>query len=245
MADRSETKRRTSAEVKRDGALAVTFVNTAAGSRRPIVDYAGLLAWSRRHGALSSAEADRLEGLAAERPEEAASAFGAAEELRALLARIMSAAADRESPPREALDALSGYLLHTVPPKRLVPAEGGIELDWAAGREEDLGRPLWPVVLSALEVLTSKDYGRLTRCAAEECGLLFVANNAGSPRKWCDMRACGSRVKSSRRYHGTVKEYRQEVRREAEEAVLKRAAARAERLMRSQDGLTPPGKDKR
>ena len=233
MADRSETKRRTSADVKRDGALSVTFVNTASGGRRPIVDYAGLLAWSRRHGALSAAEADRLEGLAVERPGSAADAFGAAVELRDVLARIMNAAADREGPPSKALDALNGYLVHAVPPKRLVAAEGGIELDWAAGREDDFGRPLWLVVLSAVEVLTSKDYGRLTRCEGEDCDLLFVARNAGVPRKWCEMKACGSRAKSSRRYHGKVKEYQQEIRRESKEAVLKRAEDRAERARRA------------
>ena len=236
MAEPGKTKRPMSALVRRDGALCLTFVNTDAGGRQPIGDYAGLVAWGRRHGALTAAEAGHLEGLAVRRPEHASAAFSAAEELRALLAQIMNALADGERPPGEAIESLSAHLLHTVPPYRIVPTEGGFGLGWAAGREDDLGRPLWRLVQSAADVVTSRVRGRVVRCAGEGCGLLFLAFNQGWPRKWCDMKACGNRVKALRRYHDHVKPYRQEVKREAEKAVLERARERVARARQAPSG---------
>jgi predicted RNA-binding Zn ribbon-like protein len=240
MTQRRQPQRRTdrrSAAAKRDGALALTFVNTTAAQRTPLDDYAGLLAWSRKHGALSSEEAGRLERLAAERSDEADAAFDAAEDLRDLLARIMNALADGERPTGEAIDALSAYFVHTVPPPRLVPAGDGYRRDWAAAREDDLSRPLWLVVQSAFDVLTSEERGCVVRCAGEGCGLLFVARNQGRPRKWCDMKACGNRAKSRRRYHGFVKHRKKEIRRRAKERLrregVERARARREQADRT------------
>lgn len=79
MAEPRKRKGRTSALVRRDGALALTFVNTAAGGRRPLQGYADLVAWARKHGALSPTEAVRAGRLAAQRPEDAENAFAAAE----------------------------------------------------------------------------------------------------------------------------------------------------------------------
>lgn len=149
MAERQKRKEQTSALVKTDGALSLTFVNTAAERRRSPGDYDDLLAWALEHRSLSSVEAARLRRLAAERPEDAAAAFGAAEELRALLSRIFNAAAEGQEPPREAVDSLSAFLIQAVPPRRLVFSNGRYRLAWVAGREDDLSRPLWEVAVSA------------------------------------------------------------------------------------------------
>lgn len=235
MAKPSE-KKPTSALVKRDGALAVTFVNTGTGGRPPLGDYAGLVDWGRRHGSLTTGEAGRLVRLAAERPDEAAAAFDAAEDLRSLLSLILNARADHQDPPPDAVEELSAYFIHTVPPKRLVPSKGRVSQDWAAGRDDDLGRPLWRVVLSAADVLTSRDYDRVARCAAEGCGLLFVARNPGSPRKWCQMKTCGHRTHSRRHYREKVGPYKAEIRRKARETVLRRLANRSAAAAKSGSG---------
>lgn len=214
-------KDQTSAQVNRDGALAVTFANSGKGGRQPLGDYAGLLAWGRRHGALTAEEAGRLERLAAEHPDAAAIAFSAAEDLRSHLSLILNARADHEDPPPAAVEALSDYLVHTVPSRGLVLWKGRIARDWAAGKEDDLDRPLWHVALSAEEVLTSGDYDRVTRCAADGCGLLFVARNPGSPRKWCQMKTCGHRTNSRHHYREKVRPYKAEIRRTMWDVLLR------------------------
>lgn len=217
----------TSPQVKRDGALAVTFANTGTGGRRPLGDYSGLLEWGRRHGSLTGEEAVLLQRLAALHPDEADAAFSAAEDLRDLLSLILNARADHGDPPPAAVEALNDYYVHTVPRQRLVPVPGSIARDWAAGTEDDLARPLWRVLLSAADVLTSHDYDRVARCAAEGCGLLFVARNPGSPRKWCQMKTCGHRTHSRRHYREKVGPYKKELRRNARERFIREAKARA------------------
>lgn len=201
-------KRRTkdggSAVVKADGALCLTFVNTGTKRRRSIGDYGELLDWGLRHRSLASAGAERLAGLAGERPEDAAAAFATAEDLRGVVSAVMNARADRTKPPPEAIDELNSRFVLRLPPRRLTPAESGFRWAWA-GAEDDLLLPLWPVVWSAAAILTSKDYGRIGRCAGEDCGILFVVRNSGTPRRWCDMKVCGNRVKSKRHYHRRVK----------------------------------------
>jgi predicted RNA-binding Zn ribbon-like protein len=224
MAEPGKPQRPTSALVKRDGALCLTFVNTAAERRRSLGSYDDLVAWGLEHESLSSAEAARMRRLAADRLEDAVAAFGAAEELRAVLSRLFNAAVDGEEPPREAVDCLSAFLIHTVPPRQLVFSNGRYRLAWVAGREDDLSRPLWELALSATGVLTSGDCGRMVRCAGADCGVLFVARNSGSPRRWC-AETCSHRARSLRRYHDTVKPYKAEIRRNAKDLLRKKRSS--------------------
>ncbi len=46
-------------ELVQDGALCVTFVNTAKGGRKPLETYADLLEWGLNNEALSDADAQR------------------------------------------------------------------------------------------------------------------------------------------------------------------------------------------
>ena len=61
--------------VRRDGDLCAVFPNTASPRRRSFSSYAELLAWSVRVGAVTAADAERLERAAADRPEDAAAVF--------------------------------------------------------------------------------------------------------------------------------------------------------------------------
>lgn len=187
------------AEVRRDGALSVTFVNTASGRRRALATWADLLAWAVRCGAVGAGEAPRLERAAARRSVGADFVRRAAE-LRALLERIVVACADRVRPAAADLEALNGELGAALAARRLVAAGDGYRWTWDADRGPGLERLLWPVVLSAAELLESGAHRRVRRCAGEGCGLFFVDRSPGAGRKWCSMRSCGGRVKSRRHY---------------------------------------------
>lgn len=199
-----------SALVARDGALAVTFVNTGSRRSRRLRDYADLLAWAVEHGAVAAADASRLGELAAERPQDAAAGFAAAEELHALLSRILNARADRKAPPAQAVRELNVLAERTVPRRVLVAMAARLRWHWPEDRERDVYRPLWPVVLSATDVLTSDDCDRVTRCAGEGCDVLFLAKGRGLPRRWCDNRTCGAPFRSKRYYRRVTKPERRE-----------------------------------
>ena len=59
----------------------------------------------------------------------------------------------------------------------------------------------WPrfaaAFLPAL-VAIERERTRLKRCANERCGWLFLDRSAARTRRWCDMNACGNRVKARR-----------------------------------------------
>jgi predicted RNA-binding Zn ribbon-like protein len=66
---------------------------------------------------------------------------------------------------------------------------------------DDLNRPIWPILASAIDLLTTADLRRLKRCAsAIGCSWLFLDTSKSSTRRWCTMELCGSRAKMRRQY---------------------------------------------
>ncbi len=207
--------------VRRDGALCATFVNSAREKRRGFASYAELVAWSVTQGTLSDDQARRLEGLAADRPADAAGIVDRALALRDGLRRILQGLAARQGPPADALVFLNAEVAAVLPIRRLIPVGKGCRWAWGDRDGDDLDRMLWPLVLSAADVLSTKDHRRVRQCAGEDCGLVFIDRTPGSPRKWCSMSACGNRVKALRHYRRVVKPRRN--RRQAQRARSRRS----------------------
>ena len=84
-------------------------------------------------------------------------------------------------------------------------AAGGYRWAWSHRGDNDLEAPLWPVLVSAADLLASKYHRRVRRCAGRGCDLVFVDRTAGRPRKWCSDKSCGERSRARRRYHATIK----------------------------------------
>src|SRR5690606_34555848 len=63
-----------------------------------------------------------------------------------------------------------------------------------------LDQVLWPVAVSAAELLTSADRERVKECAADTCNWLFLDMSRNRSRRWCDMKECGNRAKARRFY---------------------------------------------
>lgn len=208
--DDSMAKRRKKPDVtdlvRRDGALVLTFVNAAARQSWP-GDYAGLVVWAERYGAISSTGASRLRELAAERPDEAAAAFADAQELHSLLSRIVNDAVDRKAPPAPDVGNLNSLLARIAPRRALAPYRTRLRWILPEDGERDLYVPLWPVAQSATDLLTSEDCGRVKRCAAEGCALLFLSKGAGMPRKWCG-ESCSAPFRSRQYYRRVTKPWR-------------------------------------
>jgi predicted RNA-binding Zn ribbon-like protein len=195
-------------ELATSGALCLAFANSGApvpDARRlvPLVAarfdrYADVVAWIRRMGAASAAEAERLLAAAAKEAAEAAAAAARARTLRGALVRIFTAESAGKRARAADLKTLNDALVPALAARRLVAAERGCGWTWEDGG--GLDRALWPVALSAAELLTSADVSRVRQCADRKCPRLFVDRGRSQPRLWCDMRACGNRAKNRRLY---------------------------------------------
>ncbi len=215
--------------VRRDGGLCVTFANSASAKRKSFQAYAELLAWGLRLGAVTGADAERLERAAAERPEDAAAIVRRALELRDSCRRTLRGLIGRQGPSDADYETLRAELMAARSAERWV--RDGIGFQWVVGDRggDDLDRMLWPVATSIAEVLETKYRLKVGECAGEDCDLLFIDRSPGSARRWCDKEVCGSKINSRNYYQKRVKPRREaakrapprspeEVRRRLEEA---------------------------
>jgi predicted RNA-binding Zn ribbon-like protein len=148
--------------------------------------------WARRvgipgRGRISSPEVERARELRLvihrlfSAPAQAVSDL---EALRATVAEAMEAARLR----RQALDGVAAR-----------SGDGSAAAIAPAWRGSDERRVRYAVAWDALRLLGDAErLARVTRCPGRDCGWLFL--NASGRRRWCSMRACGSREKMRRAY---------------------------------------------
>jgi predicted RNA-binding Zn ribbon-like protein len=187
----------------RGGVPCLEFVNTLAWrlTDRPVEylgSYEDLLAWGRQAGLLAPDETEALSGRAATHPEEARGTLSRAVALREAVHRVLSAAIAGESQDESDLSALNRELSRALSRLRVVPAASDVYVwAWDRGGEDGGGppleRPLWPVVRSAAELLTSPKLGRVKVCGGEGCGWIFLDESRNASRRWCESRDCGNR----------------------------------------------------
>ncbi|MBA2452090.1 MAG: CGNR zinc finger domain-containing protein [Chloroflexia bacterium] len=183
------------------GVDCLAFVNTLddRGGERPtelLHEYADLVAFAVQAETLQEPEARRLTALAFSRPVDAAAVVSEAIILRELLYRIFSAVAAECQPDGADLQALNGELRAALGNVELDRVSDAIEWGWLPGT--NLRRPLWPIVQSAAELLTSSEGGRVRECAAHDCEWLFFDESRNRSRRWCNMQTCGNRAKVDR-----------------------------------------------
>ena len=169
-----------------------------------IPDYARLTEWAEGAGVVTPAIGERLRRAAASHPRQAASAVTAAASLRWLLQRLFTDVASGES-TSSALDEFNELLAGTLSRMRVaaVPRRG-LTIAWDR-MGEDLQSPLWPVVWSAAQLLTSDESRNIHICAAPDCGWMYVDRSRNGMRRWCQMETCGTRAKGRRRRRVTAR----------------------------------------
>lgn len=180
----------------------------APGAHERFADYRSLLRWFLAKGQVTVGGAKRLLRAARARPAEAEEVRRRAISLRETLYHLFSALTlDAVADPRD-VAALNAWLPAAMAKRRLeFTGDGGGEEDrfgWeAAAPADELERLLWPVVWSAVELLTAGPLERVRECDNDPCGWLFVDLSRNRSRRWCDMRDCGNRVKARRHYART------------------------------------------
>jgi predicted RNA-binding Zn ribbon-like protein len=117
-------------------------------------------------------------------------------ELRELLYAILRPLADGTTPPSDAISTLSDWWRAERSRRGLVLHDGVFELSLQPSADDD-DAMLWPIVASAVELLTSERLARLKRCG--ECDWLFLDESKNGSRTWCK-KDCGDRARARRHY---------------------------------------------
>jgi len=184
--------------------LCLDFANTVDDrTTNEAVDYlagfADLVRWGWHAWVLTDAERERLLAAGKAHPVEAAATLAAAIELREAIYRVFAAIADESAPAPNDLAVIQVAHLTALGHARLVPEDECFI--WAWNDETELDRVLWPIAMSAVELLTSDRLDRVKQCpGCEDCGWLFLDVSKNGTRRGCSRDSCGSRAKMRRQY---------------------------------------------
>jgi predicted RNA-binding Zn ribbon-like protein len=187
------------------GWLCLDFANTVGwhASTHPeehLNSYADLVGWAEKATIVTTETAGNLTKMAAKEPAEAGRALREAKKIRDAIYKVLAAHAHGEDVPAADLAAISEAAVALSRHSRLVVQGTGFAWQLTAA-EDELDIMLWPVVRSALELMTGDGLERVGQCAdADGCGWLFWDTSRNKSRRWCDMGDCGNRAKVRRYY---------------------------------------------
>jgi predicted RNA-binding Zn ribbon-like protein len=184
------------------GDLAVDFVNTLDGrlSDRPVERlerFDDLLAFLRQAGAPLPPQApawSRVAGVVQRR------ALRNARTMREALARTLWSAVQGRASEAEDLRLLSTAIAKAHAAQELTMRNRALACSWCDPTDPNTALHLVAVAIEGL--IRSGRLARLKKCAAEDCGTLFVDTSRAGQRRWCDMKTCGNRDKVRRFRHG-------------------------------------------
>lgn len=188
------------------GALCLDFANTVNwhASEQPVDglrDYFDLIRWGAAAGALTAAQADALQQMAGEQPDEATAALARAVQLREAVYRLFVVYAASKKVGEGDLAILNEALAEGLGRLRVMPASASpFQLDYPPHLAH-LDRVRWTAARSAAELLSGDDVERVRQCADDRgCGYLFLDVSRNRSRRWCSMESCGNRAKARRHY---------------------------------------------
>jgi predicted RNA-binding Zn ribbon-like protein len=186
------------------------FVNTSLwhASSHPqetLHSFTDLVNWVKKEGAISEGKAQEFLHKAGNSPEEANLTIQRAIALREIIYRILVAVINHKNLPKADLAEFNRTLAEMTRGASIVAATDGFTWKWNIN-EEAFDSLVWPVVLSAAELLVSEDRRRLGQCADDHgCGWIFLDQSKNHSRRWCDIRDCGNRAKQRRHNQRTRK----------------------------------------
>ncbi|HEY8166385.1 MAG TPA: CGNR zinc finger domain-containing protein [Gemmatimonadaceae bacterium] len=160
-----------------------------------------LINWCRTAGILTTPEARALTRRAQRHAGEATRVLAEARRLRKILHDALSPIAHRKRVRERDLDRLNTEVRRALASFRL--GESGRTITWANDPRAGLSVIVHRLAWSAAQLLTSQELARLSSCANERCGWLFLDESRNQSRRWCSMEECGSRAKARRYYRRT------------------------------------------
>lgn len=201
----------------RGGSLCLDFVNTVfarnkiSTSSGPLwlieqdylTSYRDLLEFSRQLKTISQAQFEYLEELSESMPDQSQLSFNKAFQLRESLFLILIETI-QSAPPGESEIRFINQLLQELPKQQLRPliGERGLVFKFSTDSERpNLDWPIYAVLRSMSELLTTCDLQKVRICSGERCGWLFLDTSKNHTRRWCSMQDCGNRAKAKRFYN--------------------------------------------
>jgi predicted RNA-binding Zn ribbon-like protein len=187
------------------GKLCLEFANTnywhaAEHPVETLNSYTELVDWAVSVGIRSEESARELKVQATNHPALAEQVYAWAIELREAIYRIFVAIAEHNPVSQDDLALLNEALPHAFTLPELAATGDGFGVRWR-GDDSGLDGILWPILRSAVRLLTDGEHNRIGQCADDRgCGYLFYDTSRNRSRRWCDMGSCGNRAKSQRHY---------------------------------------------
>ena len=190
------------------GMLCLDFANTVLKRNRPdrakdeLGNYSRLLGFAKQTKLLSLARADFLRKRALVLRPNVDRVLAKAVMLREAIYRVYSAlAAGKPAAPKD-VKVLDDFAVEAWRHRKLAPtSQHGYRWQWRTEEADSFEQILWPIALSAAELLTSDQLDAVRECAADDCAWLFLDESRNHSRRWCDMKVCGNRQKARRHYH--------------------------------------------
>ena len=184
------------------GVLALDFVNTASQRvvgpfKEKLVDYAELVRFAEEADAIDEGDGQVLLGMADANARAATRVVDDARELREAIYGAFSARSRGEDANAKDLGIISKHYADAVAHQRLANTPEGFQFAWPAP-PVSLDQVLWPVAVSATELLVSDDVARVKECATDNCNWLFLDSSKNKSRRWCEMKECWNRAKARR-----------------------------------------------
>jgi predicted RNA-binding Zn ribbon-like protein len=189
----------------RTGWLCLDFANTVGwhasdSPEESLNKYADLIEWSADRGIISGDAKDMLLRKSEKNPAEAQAVLEKAREIRENIYGMLSDTVHGCPIKTTDLKGFNKALASMLSNSRLASYEGGLKWDWDSSPDK-LDSVIWPVVRSAVDLMTSEAINRVGQCCDEQgCGWLFWDSSRNRSRRWCDMSDCGNRAKARRFY---------------------------------------------
>jgi predicted RNA-binding Zn ribbon-like protein len=182
------------------GDLALDYLNTRSGPPAGAPDddillgYDDLLAWARRVEMLTDPEEARLRRQARKDPAGAHAAYQRAVAVRDHLDELFRTIATGGRPSSQHLARLRDQAADALAHAQIAPSDDRFQWRWTS--DQNLARPLWPIVHAAVQLLTSGPLDRVKACTG--CRFLFIDESKNRSRRWCSMEDCGTAEKIRR-----------------------------------------------
>ncbi|MET1052864.1 MAG: CGNR zinc finger domain-containing protein [Mycetocola sp.] len=109
--------------------------------------------------------------------------------LRGAIGRLALVVGRSDADPGD-IDLLNLYAATPNIPPRL--AGGSLQAGRTAAR---VGQALSTVARDAVALFSGDAPGRIRRCDADDCGLIYLDTSRAGTRRWCSMQRCGNRNK--------------------------------------------------
>ncbi|WP_158555940.1 CGNR zinc finger domain-containing protein [Peribacillus glennii] len=184
--------------------LCLDFANTVGwhASSEPqewISDYGQLAKWSVHAGVITEEKKNELLIQSIQFADEANQVYTEAIELREAIYRIFKDEIYKGEINREDLAVLNRWIKRSFSYLEIIKPSASYRLSFNGTKELD--QMIWPIVQSAMDLLTSEDKKRVKQCEGGTCGWLFLDTSRNKSRRWCSMEDCGNRAKAKRHYN--------------------------------------------